>query len=148
VTYKHFVVPDCFLFSTLLVHILFRKFSLHSFLSHQSGVDFTANWSCDSFILSRVLVTETGFVLVIGFINRLQFVTTNNYNTVPDVSLYKHSTPIFWVYLHFSSPSNGSQHTNCNSFKLQILHINLLFTEAFFTTHAENLIDNCSRSLL
>jgi hypothetical protein len=36
-------------------------------------------------ILSRVLVTETGFGLVIGFINRLQLVTTNNYNTVPDL---------------------------------------------------------------
>jgi hypothetical protein len=30
-------------------------------------------------ILSRVLVTETGFGLVIGFIIALQFVTTNNY---------------------------------------------------------------------
>jgi hypothetical protein len=34
-------------------------------------------------ILSCVLVTETGFGLVIGFINRVQLVTTNNYNTVP-----------------------------------------------------------------
>jgi hypothetical protein len=35
------------------------------------------------FILSHVLVTETGFGLVIGFINRLQVVTTITYNTVP-----------------------------------------------------------------
>jgi hypothetical protein len=33
-------------------------------------------------ILSRVLVTETGFGLVIWFINRLQLVTTITYNTV------------------------------------------------------------------
>jgi hypothetical protein len=32
-----------------------------------------------------VLVTATGFGLVIGFINSLQLVTTNNYNTVPDL---------------------------------------------------------------
>jgi hypothetical protein len=30
-------------------------------------------------------VTETGFGLVIGFINHSQVVTTNNYNTVPDL---------------------------------------------------------------
>jgi hypothetical protein len=35
--------------------------------------------------MSRVLVTETGFGLVIGLINRLQLVTTINYNTVPDL---------------------------------------------------------------
>jgi hypothetical protein len=38
-----------------------------------------------TYMLSRALVTETGFGLVIGFINRLQLVTTNNYNTVPDL---------------------------------------------------------------
>jgi hypothetical protein len=37
------------------------------------------------FILSRVLVTETGFGLVIGFINRLQVATTITYNTVPNL---------------------------------------------------------------
>jgi hypothetical protein len=36
-------------------------------------------------ILSRVLVTETGFGLVNGFINHSHVVTTNNYNTVPDL---------------------------------------------------------------
>jgi hypothetical protein len=36
-------------------------------------------------VLSRVLMTATGFGLVIGFINRLQLVTTNNYYTVPDL---------------------------------------------------------------
>jgi hypothetical protein len=36
-------------------------------------------------ILSRVLVTKTGFGLVTGLINLIQLVTTNNYNTVPDL---------------------------------------------------------------
>jgi hypothetical protein len=35
--------------------------------------------------MSRVLVTETVFGLVIGFINRLQAVSTITYNTVPDL---------------------------------------------------------------
>jgi hypothetical protein len=42
------------------------------------------NWVFSD-ICSRVLVTETEFGLVIGFINSLQLVTTNNYNTVPDL---------------------------------------------------------------
>jgi hypothetical protein len=42
-------------------------------------------------ILSRVLVTETGFGLVIGFINRSQVVTTINYNTV--TNCHSTSTP-------------------------------------------------------
>jgi hypothetical protein len=44
-----------------------------------------------SIIMSRVLVTKTGSGLVIGFINRLQLVTTNNYNTVPN--FHSTSTP-------------------------------------------------------
>jgi hypothetical protein len=40
--------------------------------------------------------------------------------------------------LHYSSRSNGSQHRNCHGLTFQMLHINLLFTEALFTTHAEN----------
>jgi hypothetical protein len=35
--------------------------------------------------LSCVLMTQTGFGLVIGFINHIQVVTTNKYNTVPDL---------------------------------------------------------------
>jgi hypothetical protein len=38
-------------------------------------------------IFSRVLVTETGFGLVIGFINRLQVVITINYNTVTNFTI-------------------------------------------------------------
>jgi hypothetical protein len=37
------------------------------------------------YMLSRVLMTETGFRLVIGFINPLQVVTKITYNTVPDL---------------------------------------------------------------
>jgi hypothetical protein len=36
-------------------------------------------------ILSRVLVTEMWFGLVIGFINSLQVATTITYNTVPEL---------------------------------------------------------------
>jgi hypothetical protein len=60
-------------------------------------------------ILSRVLVTATGFGLVIGFINHSQVVTTTNYNTVPDFYTTKHSTLIFSVYLHLSSLSVSRQ---------------------------------------
>jgi hypothetical protein len=42
-------------------------------------------------ILLRVLVTETGFGLVIGFINHLHVVTTINYNTV--TNYHSRSTP-------------------------------------------------------
>jgi hypothetical protein len=52
--------------------------------------------------LSRVLVTKMGFGLVIGCINRLQVVTTINYNTVLDFYTTKHYTLIS-VYLHSSS---------------------------------------------
>jgi hypothetical protein len=40
-----------------------------------------------------------GFGLVIGFINHLQVVTTNKYNTVTDFHTTDHSTLIFSVYL-------------------------------------------------
>jgi hypothetical protein len=42
--------------------------------------------------LSRVLVTKTGFGLVIGFIDHLQDVTTNNYYTIADFHTTNHST--------------------------------------------------------
>jgi hypothetical protein len=41
-----------------------------------------------------------GFGLVIGFINNLLAVTTNNYNTVTDFHATKHSTLISSVFLH------------------------------------------------
>jgi hypothetical protein len=43
------------------------------------------------YILSRVLVTETGFELVIAFINYSHVVTTINYNTV--TNFHSTSTP-------------------------------------------------------
>jgi NhaP-type Na+/H+ and K+/H+ antiporter len=51
-------------------------------------------------ILSRVLVTATGFGLVIGFINHSQIVITINYNTVPDLHTCNYSTTNFSVYFH------------------------------------------------
>jgi hypothetical protein len=36
------------------------------------------------------------------------------------------------------SPNNGSRRTNYNSLALQIFHVNLLFTEAVFSTRADN----------
>jgi hypothetical protein len=48
--------------------------------------------SSDLRILSRVLVTKTGFGLVIGFINHLEVVTAINYHTLPDFRTTNHST--------------------------------------------------------
>jgi hypothetical protein len=45
-----------------------------------------------SYTLSSVLVTKTGFGLVIGFINHLQFVTTIDYHTVFDMHTPNHLT--------------------------------------------------------
>jgi hypothetical protein len=101
-------------------------------------------------ILSRVLVTETGFGLVVGCINRLRMVITINYNTVTNfhsTSTPRHFSESVPTYLHHSFPGNGYQHRNYRRLTLQILHINLLFTEAFFTTHAENSTDNCSHEV-
>jgi hypothetical protein len=51
------------------------------------------NYTCSSTteptVLSRVLVIKTGFGLIIGFINRLQVLTTINYNTVTNFHSYK-----------------------------------------------------------
>jgi hypothetical protein len=95
-------------------------------------------------------VTETGFALVIGFINRLQLVTTNNYITVTNfhsTSTPRQSSESILNYLHYPFPGNGSQHRNYHRLILQILHMNLLFTEAFFATHAENSTDNRSHGV-
>jgi hypothetical protein len=43
---------------------------------------------------------KTGFGLAIGFIDHLQVVTTNKYNTVTDFHTTKHFTLIPSVYLH------------------------------------------------
>jgi hypothetical protein len=75
-------------------------------------------------ILSCVLVTKTGFELVIGFITRVQLVTTNNYYTAPDAQFTMHSTLFTLVYLHCSSPvyNTGTITVSLNH-TLQILHI-------------------------
>jgi hypothetical protein len=49
--------------------------------------------------MSHVLVTETGFGLVIGFINNLQVVTTINYNPVTDLHALK------WLHTNLFSLS-------------------------------------------
>jgi hypothetical protein len=46
---------------------------------------------------------KTGFGLVIGFINHLRVVTTNNYYTITDLHTTKHSTLLSSIYLHKSS---------------------------------------------
>jgi hypothetical protein len=61
-------------------------------------------------ILSCVLVTKTGFGLVIGFIDYLQLVTTNSYYTVPDLHNLQSSRSIS-TYLHYPFPGNGSHST-------------------------------------
>jgi hypothetical protein len=43
------------------------------------------NFKINQIIFSHVLVTKTGFGLVIGFINHSQVETIINYNTVPDL---------------------------------------------------------------
>jgi hypothetical protein len=94
-------------------------------------------------------VTATGFGLVIGFINGLQLVTTNTYSTIPDfhsTSTPHQSSESIPTYLHYPFPGNGS-HRNYHRLTLQLLHMNLFFTEAFFTTHAENSTDNCSHGV-
>jgi hypothetical protein len=95
-------------------------------------------------LIRRVLIRT------IGFINRLQLVTTNNYNTVPD--FYSTSTPRQFsesipTCIYYPFPGNGSQHKNYHRLTLQILHVNLLFTETFFTPHAGNSTDNCSHGV-
>jgi hypothetical protein len=78
-------------------------------------------------ILSRVLVTEKGFGLVIGFINRLQVVTTVIYNTVTNfhsTSTPHQSSQSIYTCLRCPFPGNESQHRNCHTLNLQILHIN------------------------
>jgi hypothetical protein len=57
------------------------------------------------YILSRVLVTETGFGLVIGFINRLQLVTTNSYYTVTNFYSTFTSSHLELNCLIWNSPS-------------------------------------------
>jgi hypothetical protein len=71
-------------------------------------------------ILSRVLVTETGFGLVIGFINRLQVATIFSSDTVPDLHTITplQSSQSISTCLHYPFPGNGSQHRNYHSLTL------------------------------
>jgi hypothetical protein len=71
----------------------------------------------------KVLVTETWFGLVAGCINRLQLVTTNNYNTVPDfhsINTPRQSSESIPTCLHSPFPGNGSRHRNYHRLTFQI----------------------------
>jgi hypothetical protein len=59
-------------------------------------------WQFEIILLPRVLVTATGFGLVIGFIYHSQVVTKIKYNTVSEFYTTKHSTLISSVYSHLS----------------------------------------------
>jgi hypothetical protein len=83
---------------SLTVRLVQREFVISLYICEGLNT-LSSQWM----IVSRVLVTNMGFRLVIGFINRLQVVTTINYNTVPDFYTTKHSTLISSVYLHRSS---------------------------------------------
>jgi hypothetical protein len=80
--------------------------------------------------MSRVLVTETEFGLVIGFINCLQLVITINYNTVSNfhsTRTPRQSSQSISTCLHYPFSGNGYQHRNYDSLTLQMLHINQVF---------------------
>jgi hypothetical protein len=79
--------------------------------------------SCVSYILSRVLVTETGFELAIGFINYLRVVTVINYNTVINFhskNTRRKSSESIPTCLHYPFPGKGSQHKYYHRLALQI----------------------------
>jgi hypothetical protein len=80
-------------------------------------------------IMSHVLVTKTGFGLVIEFINRLQVVITITSNTAPDLHTFTplQSSQSISTCLHYSFLGNGSQHRNYHTLNLQMLHINQTF---------------------
>jgi hypothetical protein len=70
-------------------------------ISHHSMQSVCLLWDFQLATFIHVLQwLKTGFGLVIGFIDHLQDVTTNNYNTVTDSLTTKHSTLICSVYLH------------------------------------------------
>jgi hypothetical protein len=74
-------------------------------------------------ILSHVLVTETGFGLVNGFINCLRMVITIKYNIVTNfhsTCTPRQSSESFPTCLHYPFPGNGSQHRNYHRLTLQI----------------------------
>jgi hypothetical protein len=81
---------------------------------------------------------KTGFGLVIGFIDHLQVVTTNNYNTVTVFHTTNHPTLISSVYLHQSS-----RIYNSGTIKISLNHtfpIRLHYTtRKVFKSHVKSL---------
>jgi hypothetical protein len=90
--------------------ILMQHHMLYLILEKALSTD--ANQNDLTSVLSRVLVTATGFGLIIRFINHSQVVTTINYDTVPNFYITKTERIRVECYLHLPSPSNGSQHRN------------------------------------
>jgi hypothetical protein len=89
------------------------------------------------FILSCVLVTETGFGLVIVFFNRLQVVTTITYNTVSDLhnlqSLHYNILSLFPLVFTTVSWQRISTQELSHSQSSNIAHkSDLLITRQFF----------------
>jgi hypothetical protein len=79
-------------------------------------------------IVSRVFVTETGFVLVIGFINHSQVVTTNNYYTVPDLHNSLHYNLLSLFPLAFTLRFLAKDlNTGIIAFSIFTLHTNQSF---------------------
>jgi hypothetical protein len=95
-----------------------------------------ARWS----IIRRVLVRMIGFIISCVANSLVITLTHRQYSAIS--ALYQIQITVAhalgFLSLHKSFPSNGSRRSNCNSLTLQILHVSLLFTEAFFTTRAGN----------
>jgi hypothetical protein len=101
-------------------------------------------------ILSRILVTEMGFGLVFGFINRLQLATTNNYNTVPDLRTLKSLQynllslfPLVFTIRFLATDLNTKTIRVLLNHTLQmLLHYS---THKVFTSHFKSSQDDCSQ---
>jgi hypothetical protein len=106
------------------------KFSVRNFRSKLWGTPLVILCSTLLRIVSRVLVTETGFGLVIGFINHLQVVITITLTLFLIYTLTitpLQSSQSISTCLYYPFPGNGSQHTNYHTLNLQMLHINQAF---------------------
>jgi hypothetical protein len=83
----------------------------------------------------RVLVRMVGFIT-----NSLLIALTHRqYSAIADLHTLQNTVAHVLGFFVFTSRFLATDlNTETASLILQILHINLIFTEAFFTTHAEN----------